>query len=131
MATFSEAKAWTFPDGSQGGVGRYHATGKSDHSERPYRYLKNCTEVACGKELRALEEMIDGSIEISYRTFFKYCDLEYARTMLGYEKYACQGLTLKGDWHITYHRSKFKGKRCYYLCHSSIEYIFIEEACRP
>jgi hypothetical protein len=34
---------------------------------------------------------------------------------------------MAGDWHVSYHRSKYKGKTVYYFRHSAIEYIFIPE----
>jgi hypothetical protein len=36
-------------------------------------------------------------------------------------------LTMKRDWHVGYYRSTFRGKRCVYVVHSAIEYIFVEE----
>lgn len=29
------------------------------------------------------------------------------------------------DWHVSYHRSMFRGKPCIYVRHSAIEYIFV------
>jgi hypothetical protein len=72
-----------------------------------------------------ITEMCDQSISITYRTFISKLSpaaRKEIKGMLGYER---QGLTLKGDWHVSYHRSKYQGKRCYYLVHSAIEYVFL------
>jgi len=71
--------------------------------------------------------MVDAAIEVSRRTFLKHVDHESLRELaasMGYADHPSRGLTLAGDWHVTYHRSKFRGRRCYYLRHSAIEYIF-------
>jgi hypothetical protein len=34
------------------------------------------------------------------------------------------GLTMAGDWAVSYHKSKLHGKTVYYLRHSAIEYVF-------
>jgi hypothetical protein len=73
--------------------------------------------------------MVDAAIDVTYRTMLKHCPglLDWAES-LGYVRYPSQGLTLKNDWHVSYHRSKYRGRRCYYVRHSSIEYIFVESS---
>lgn len=76
----------------------------------------------------AIHKMVDAAIDVTYRTMLKHCPglLKWAREM-GYEVDPRKGLTLKNDWHVSYHRSKYRGRRCYYVRHSSIEYIFVEQ----
>lgn len=101
-------------------------SGPLGHGKR-YRYLRNCTSF--GRfEVRYLEEMLDKASEITYRTFCLHCDWREASKLFGYDTHPKQGgLMLKNDWAVTYHRSWYKGKRCYFICHSSIEYIFVRE----
>ncbi len=93
----------------------------------PYYYHRNCTEFPnSGSSFDALVSMIDDAIDITYRTFFQYVSLEMvSRGLFDYAMHPRGGLTLKNDWHVSYHRSKFGEKRCYFLQHSGIEYIFL------
>lgn len=75
--------------------------------------------------------MIENAKEITHRTFVKYVDQRQATdalsTELGVEYGKGTGLTLKDDWSVSYHKSTFKGKQCYYMTHSAIEFIFLNE----
>jgi len=74
-----------------------------------------------------LNLIIDNAIDISRRTFLKHVDrdvLKSIETDLGYDSHYKQGLTMAADWAVSYHRSKFKDKFCYYFRYSAIEYIF-------
>ena len=70
--------------------------------------------------------MVDASREVTYRTVLKHCDglLEWAEGM-SYFRHPSQGLTLKDDWAVSYHKSVYRGRPCYYVRHSSIEYIWV------
>lgn len=74
-----------------------------------------------------LVDMIDNSVDISRRTFLKHVDRENLQELeasLGYEKHPKRGLTMAGDYHVTYHRSKHHDQTVYYVKHSAIEYVF-------
>ena len=76
----------------------------------------------------AILPMVEASIDISRRTFLRHVDrgeLEELARQLCYADHPSQGLTMAGDWHISYHCSTYRGQRCYYFRHSAIEYIFI------
>jgi len=76
-----------------------------------------------------LMDMVDDSIEISRRTFRQHVDLEALEGLergLGYEAHPARGLTMAGDWSVSYHRSKLHGQRVYYFRQSAIEYVFAE-----
>jgi len=98
---------------------------------RKYRYYKSCVGFSWDEASRpdGLISMIDNNIEITRRTFLSKVDreeLDRISVMLGYSlrhPVKC-GLTMRNDYHITYHHSKFRGKRVYYFRHSAIEYIF-------
>lgn len=69
----------------------------------------------------AIDDMIDQSREITYKTFIKYVDCKELLNMF------CEGFgwkSLKRDYHVRYFKSVYMGKPCYYLDHSSIEYIW-------
>lgn len=39
-----------------------------------------------------------------------------------------RGLTMAGDWSVSYHRSRLHGRAVYYLRWSAIEYVFVPSA---
>lgn len=89
-----------------------------------YRYKTNCT-VARGQDI---QEMVDSSESISRHYFVSKVnkdDLAQLERDMGYASHYTRGLTMAGDWHVSYHRGKFRGRQCYYFNHSSIEYIFL------
>jgi hypothetical protein len=92
-------------------------------AEGTWRYRINCVE-STG---RAINDMTDAAREISRATFLRYVDRESlvaVEEILGYESHHSRGLTMSQDWHVSYHRSVYRGRPCVYFKHSSIEYIF-------
>ena len=88
-----------------------------------FHYLTCCVN-ARGQDI---DEMVNQSRDITYRTFRKHCDGvdDFAKQM-GYDVGNQRGgLRLKGDWAVSFCRSFYKGKKCYYICHSCIEYIWV------
>lgn len=80
-------------------------------------YFDNCVHSdACN-----INRMVDNAVEIQWRTFAKHCDY------LPLEKQIAQHVKFKNDWAVSFYKSKFKGKTCYYVRHSSIEYIFLHK----
>ena len=94
-------------------------------NEQTYGYWTCCVDFS--GDVGALIDMIDDSITITRKTFMHHVDPQDRTDLelrLGYELYWKRGLTCAQDYHVTYHRSKFKGKRVYYMKHAAIEYIF-------
>ena len=87
---------------------------------KEFTYVNNCIS-AQGLDIT---DMVDQAIQITVRTFAKHCDYREASAMLGYGD--CPGLTLANDYAVTFHKSKYRGKPCYYICHSAIEYIYLK-----
>jgi hypothetical protein len=74
-------------------------------------------------------DMIAEASDITRATFLRNVGLENVAPIaegLGYVANAKQGLTMAGDYHVSYHRSKLHGKRVYFFKHSAIEYVFAE-----
>ena len=97
---------------------------------RKYRYYKSCVDFSWAEASKpdGLISMIDNNIEITRETFLRnvYRDeIDELSTRLGYALHPKWGMMMKDDYHVTYHRSQFRGKRVYYFRHSAIEYIFI------
>jgi hypothetical protein len=74
-----------------------------------------------------IHAMVDRAIEVTYETVHKHCQglSEWAANM-GYEASSRTGLTLKEDWAVSYYRSRYNGRPCYYVRHSAIEHIWLE-----
>ena len=94
-----------------------------------YRFYRDCVSwPERAEKPGGLSDMIDDAIDISRKTFLQHVDkldLNYLEVAsMGYAEHHKQGLTMAGDWHVTYHRSKLHGKRVYYFRHSAIEYVF-------
>lgn len=68
--------------------------------------------------------MTDQAKEITYDTLRKYVDLKEFKESMGYARGI---LTLKNDWAVSYYRSVYNGKPCYYVKHSAIEYIWVKQ----
>ena len=92
-----------------------------------YHFHRNCVNTPRA-DVPALGQMIDDAIDITRQTFLQHVDREELAEIeqnMGYAAHPLQGLTMAADWHVSYHRSKWKGKRCYYFRHSAIEYYFL------
>jgi hypothetical protein len=89
--------------------------------ETPKSYVGCCVELK-GDDIT---DMVDVAIEVTAKTFKKNISTDaykWLSTKLGYS-----GLhfTLEEDYTVSFHRSKYKGKRCYYCRWSAIEYVFV------
>jgi hypothetical protein len=95
---------------------------------KPYRYETSCVE-SDGPSITAMAE---AATDVSYRTVLRRCEglLEWAVGQ-GYKRRRDQGLTLRNDWCVSYHRSRYRGRPCYYLCWSSIEFVWVLDAPHP
>lgn len=76
----------------------------------------------------AIHAMVDKAREVTYRTFRKHVPAavmdEWASNQ-GYDVgHQRGGLRLRSDWHVSYHKSVYRGHNCWYIRHSAIEYIF-------
>ena len=90
---------------------------------RKYRYETTC--VLCGREdVPALRDMIDNATDVSLSTVRRWCDLSGFEDDHSYAVGPERGLHLKDDWHVSYHKSRWRGRPCYYIRHSAIEHIF-------
>jgi hypothetical protein len=98
----------------------------TDKAMAKYRYL-TCCVLSTGPAINAMTER---AREVSYRTFMRHVDRDELATVSPFDYYDWRrrprDLTLKRDWHVSYHRSVYEGRPCYYARHSAIEYIFVE-----
>lgn len=72
-----------------------------------------------------IQDMVDRPREITYRTLLKYVSIEHLlETFPCYVKYKSMGLTINTDYGVSFCKSTYKGRKCVYVTHSGIEYIF-------
>jgi hypothetical protein len=73
--------------------------------------------------------MMDKARQITYRTFVKAVGLDSLRGIFADYSWGHHrgDLRMKNDPYVTYFRSVFNGEQCYYVRHSGIEYIFIDD----
>ena len=93
-----------------------------------YVYKCRCTDPDVkGEDINNMKQIAK---DITYKTMMNHCDIKGIMELFFpgiYARSKKDGLTIKNDWCISYSKSVYKGKKCYYLRHSSIEYIFLKE----
>jgi hypothetical protein len=74
-----------------------------------------------------IHAMVEREKDVSYKTIRKHCSelREWAEGM-GYEWIGNKGLKLKDDYAVSFHKSVYRGRRCYFIRHSAIEHIWTE-----
>ena len=90
---------------------------------KKFQYETNCINCRDGD---AINEMVNVSKEVTLKTLLKNCFgiKEWAKEK-GYDSLCGKnGLSLKHDRGVSFRKSKFGGKQCYYICWSCIEYIW-------
>jgi len=90
--------------------------------DKKFVYETSCVN-ANGDDINEMRDH-DECREVSYRTMRRRCAglREWAKSM-GYDRW----LPLSKDPYVAYYRSFYKGRRCYYLVYSAIEFIWVEE----
>lgn len=98
--------------------------GRRRRTNKPYRFEIDCIS----SDGDSINEMRGSqAVEVSYDTMLRHCDLISWAREHGYEARKDQGsgITLEGDPYVSYHRSFYQGKPCYYLVWSGIEQVFV------
>jgi hypothetical protein len=94
---------------------------------KPYAFLTDCIH-SDGESIR---NMVDDprAYNVEYSTMLAQCEgmLEWAESV-GYFRHPNQGLTLKNDWAVSYHRGFYQGQPCYWLDWSRIEHIWVKRS---
>jgi hypothetical protein len=92
-----------------------------------YSFYNNCVGWD-SSDMDGLTEVIDNAQEVTLKTFLQYVTMEKILELFPfYAKTKAQGLTLANDWAVRFFRSTYRGKKCYYIQHSAIEYVFLKD----
>lgn len=92
-----------------------------------FQFYSSCVNWPRSDVTHGLIPMIADSRGISRETFLKHVcreDLQGIEESLGYDSHWKHGLTMAGDWAVSYHKSKLHGETVYFFKHSAIEYVF-------
>ena len=95
-----------------------------------HHYYTNCVNWPRADVHKAggLCDMIASATPITRRTFLRNVDrasLADVERALGYAPHDPGAvLRMANDHHVSYHRSRLHGRRCYFFKHSAIEYVF-------
>jgi hypothetical protein len=99
-----------------------------------FRFVCSCVTCPGEDAGEAINAMKDTASDITRGTFLRYVpatELGPIEHGLGYEvRYPRRGLTMARDWHVSYHRSTFRGRPCVYFRWSGVEHIFQPEVPR-
>ena len=100
------------------------------------RYYSNCVNWPRDDvhEPGGLCTMIDEAKDITRSTFLLHVDPTDRRDLeaqLGYSLTRDGGLTMKRDYHVSYHRSRLHKRTVYFFKHSAIEYVFHDPTTTP
>ena len=90
---------------------------------KDYRFLTTCVDIP-SEDLEAFEEMMENAKSVTYETLRRHCEgLREWEDMLGYGSW----LRMKDDYAVSFYKSTFKGKPCYYFDWSRIEHVWVRE----
>ena len=82
-------------------------------------YLINCV----GSDAQSIEKMTDKAKEISYKELLTFVTEKQIFELFPFYK-DLENLTIESDYTTAFYKSKYKGKKCVFIEHSRIEYIF-------
>lgn len=85
---------------------------------------ETCCVAASGDDINQMRWEDPAKVEVTYRTMRRHCPdlLRWAKSV-GYDR----DLPLSKDWHVSYYRSFYRGRPCYYLVWSGIEHIWVKQ----
>jgi hypothetical protein len=91
------------------------------------KYVGCCVDCPSSQSMD-LQEMVDRSVQVSYRTLMRRVGREVLASVPMFRNYDWRlrphDLTMTRDFAVSYHRSWWQGQRCYYVRWSAIEFIF-------
>ncbi len=90
---------------------------------KKYIYKTNCTRSSAFD----LELMYEKSREITFETFSRKCEWRELAKSLGYSIFREKSLKLKNDPCVSFYKSVFKGRSCYYMVQSCVDHVFLED----
>ena len=88
-----------------------------------YHYETSCVRSTA----KLINAMTEQARPVTLRTLRRRCqDLPQWERDMGYVTGNQIGLHLKDDWAVRFYRSRYNGRPCYFIHHSSSEHIWTE-----
>ncbi len=92
---------------------------------KKYKYLTNCVDSDDGP---GIADMVDQAREITWETFRHRVSVSEVKAKFPlYWEINAKPAHIKDDWSVRFYSSEYKGKRCYFIDHSAIEYIWVAQ----
>ncbi len=95
-------------------------------------YYKCCVDFR-QDEVEDLTDMMDAGEEVTYDFLVHNVGKHVVQEVFSdynWTKKPNEGLLMKDDYHVRYFQSVFRGNPCFYIVHSAIEYIFLNQHAR-
>ena len=83
------------------------------------KYQTNCVN----STEKLISKMVDKAKEIDYKTLLESVTEEQINELFPFYK-ELPNLTIESDYTTSFYKSKYNGKKCVFIEHSRIEYIF-------
>lgn len=91
-----------------------------------YRLVVRCVDVA-PNEVHLLQGLYDSSREIKFLTFARNTVWKPLASRMGYvTKRGAKGMRLSQDRSVRFYRARWGDKPCYYMVHSAVDFIFLQ-----
>jgi len=94
-------------------------------AQEQYYFVTDCVS-AKGDDIT---EMVDEAEDVTWEEFNRHVSNDEIRLVMGdFYDYDDQdnnaGLKFQDDPYVSFHKSVYRGRPCYYFDHSAIEYVF-------
>jgi len=89
-------------------------------------YLTNCT-ISTAEKIDAMVEHEENK-ELTYEELLEKVSQETLDRVFPWYV-GVPNLSLESDYGVSYYKSYYENQPCVYVCHSCIEYIFVDDHC--
>ena len=69
-----------------------------------------------------IQAMVDQAKEVPFTVLARHCEIEDFEREMGYGPW----LRMENDYAVSYYKSTYQGRPCYFVDHSAIEYVFTD-----
>lgn len=94
---------------------------ETDFDTTDFDFVTRCVE----SDAVSINDMVTLAEDIDRDEFLEHVNSDTMEWMEEEFGYTDDGLRMEDDWHVSYHRSMYRGVPAYYFVHSAIEHVFI------
>ncbi len=95
-----------------------------------FEYSTNCT----ASTAEWINDMTESATAVSYKTLANRVGVDQLSSVFPVYEWGrgrAKGLRMKDDYAVGFYRSRYRGRKCYYVDQSRNEYIFLRNRLRP